>query len=244
MLTKDQLIKGCVEEYPQYYSYDKDNDIVSVVLSDSNEVKINGDEFYQNHYKDLYGYNITKITNFLTDDLNMMRVYKCDTCGTYILEDESSYDDEPVMHNELNDPHCPICGRYDYNGTYWTKEMVKNNPSIQKSVFEIEYYSQQKKELEELKQKRHGLENWQLFCKTITIGKRRVKLELRVDDIRNGITGLRFVWTPEIAISLNGTDKSFFGEMPSHSIPLSPAAIRNSIAKHKIDKTMERRKTL
>lgn len=115
-----------------------------------------------------------------------MSVIKCTECGTVVK----------YYYDECYEPNfrCPVCTDYETGYEYYTKEQIENSDDIKAIIKMYKELEQMDKERYERKEKRNGLEDYQL-CKTKRIKTKDsvYDLKLLIDSIlnKNKLKGLR-----------------------------------------------------
>ncbi len=115
-----------------------------------------------------------------------MSVIKCTECGTVVK----------YYYDEYYEPNfrCPVCTDYETGYEYYTKEQIENSDDIKAIIKMYKELEQMDKERYERKEKRNGLEDYQL-CKTKHIKTKDsvYDLKLLIDSIlnKNKLKGLR-----------------------------------------------------
>ena len=112
-------------------------------------------------------------------------ILKCNECGTVIFPDENKSFDPKLQ--------CPTCGKYETNHIFWTHEDIDNDSEKQDYLDNLIALQNENDETEKRIQERGGLQDWQLYKKLVKMPFRRYNIELRVDNINNGLAGLELV---------------------------------------------------
>ena len=130
-----------------------------------------------------------------------MSVIKCTECGTVVK----------YYYDEYYEPNfrCPVCTDYETGYEYYTKEQIENSDDIKAIIKMYKELEQMDKERYERKEKRNGLEDYQL-CKTKHIKRKDsvYDLKLLIDSIlnKNKLKGLRLEitkWKTDDDISMS-----------------------------------------
>lgn len=89
----------------------------------------------------------------------LQHIVRCKKCGTVVFTgDDERY--EPQLK-------CPVCTTYKPRNSYWTREEIAKDPDKQQTITYYENWHKENKEVEERRQKRGGLYDWQRWQKKI-----------------------------------------------------------------------------
>ena len=143
-----------------------------------------------------------------------MSILQCTECGTIVK----------YYYDEYYEPNfkCPICTDYETGYEYYTKEQIENSDDLKVIIKMYKELDQMDQERYERKEKRNGLEDYQLCkAKRIKTKDNVYEFKLLIDSIlnRNKLKGLRLEITKlkienDISMSL----------VYSKTIPLSKSA--------------------
>ena len=174
-----------------------------------NNVTMSMDELYQSFLKK----NGMSFDCIYDVHWECMSILRCNKCGTIV----KYYYDE----NYEPDFRCPICTNYETSYKYYTKEEIESNEELQAIIKMYEELREIDKKREERKEKRNGLNDWQL-CETkyIKFGDNIYRLNLLIDSIenKNKLKGLR------LEISKLKRDEECRSILWTKTIPLSISA--------------------
>lgn len=100
--------------------------------------------------------------------------YKCNKCGTYILD------------NIDKDLCCPVCSSYKLrSGIYWTADDVNRYDQVKEQISSIEEDTKRWEEHTKRVESRNGLWDNQLYSKKFHTKKNSYMITLYIDDITN-----------------------------------------------------------
>lgn len=130
-----------------------------------------------------------------------MSVIKCTECGTVVK----------YYYDEYYEPNfrCPTCTNYKTGYEYYTKEQIEASDDLKAIIKMYEELEQMDRERYERKEKRNGLEDYQLSKrKRIKIKNNVYDFQLLIDSIlnKNKLEGLRLEirkWEIKDGISMN-----------------------------------------
>lgn len=115
-----------------------------------------------------------------------MSIIRCTECGTIVK----------YYYDEYYEPNfkCPICSDYETGYEYYVKEQIENSDDLKAIIQMYKELAQMDQERYERKEKRNGLEDYQL-CKSKRIKTKDnvYEFELLIDSILNNnkLKGLR-----------------------------------------------------
>lgn len=115
-----------------------------------------------------------------------MSILQCTECGTIVK----------YYYDEYYEPNfkCPICTDYETGYEYYTKEQIENSDDLKAIIKMYKELDQMDQERYERKEKRNGLEDYQLCkAKRIKTKDNVYEFKLLIDSILNGnkLKGLR-----------------------------------------------------
>lgn len=138
--------------------------------------------------------------------------YKCNECGTYVLD---------CMDKDLC---CPVCSNYKLKtGIYWTKYDILEHISIKEDINAIEQETAKWKEHIERVISRNGLWDNVLYRKLFHTKKKNYVITLFIDDINNKFK-LKGLHMRLISSKNNTTDNN-----KSIDIPLGFLSLKRNI---------------
>ena len=115
-----------------------------------------------------------------------MSILQCTECGTIVK----------YYYDEYYEPNfkCPICTDYETGYEYYTKEQIENSDDLKAIIKMYKELAQMDQERYERKEKRNGLEDYQLCkAKRIKTKDNVYEFKLLIDSIlnKNKLKGLR-----------------------------------------------------
>ena len=169
--------KKIVLEKLEDTNYDEVND--TIIYKD---VSIPFEKAYQNFKKN----NGMSFECIYDAHWECMSILQCTECGTIV----KYYYDENYEPNFK----CPICTDYETGYEYYTKEEIENSDDLKAIIKMYEELAQIDQERYERKEKRNGLEDYQLCkAKRIKTKDNVYEFKLLIDSIlnKNKLKGLR-----------------------------------------------------
>ena len=128
-----------------------------------------------------------------------MSIIRCTECGTIVK----------YYYDEYYEPSfkCPVCTNYETGYEYYTKEQIENSDDLKAIIKMYKELAQMDQERYERKEKRNGLEDYQLCkAKRIKTKDNVYEFKLLIDSILNKLKGLRLEitkWKIENGISMS-----------------------------------------
>ena len=168
MFTRKEFKKLILEKFDDI-NYDETKDIIicngeyiPFEIGYQNFIKKNGMSFdciYDAHWE-------------------LMSVIKCTECGTVVK----------YFYDEDYEPNfrCPKCTKYETSYEYYTKDQIESDNNLKAIIKMYEELNQMDQERYKRKEKRNGLEDYEL-CRTkqIKIGDNTYDFKLLIDSILN-----------------------------------------------------------
>lgn len=160
-----------------------------VFEKESGKVLCNLEEYTNHMRKKLH----CSFESIYYDCASLMNVLKCTECETVIF----STDDYEEHDTKLK---CPTCSDYKTHFDFWTKEDIQSDIRKQNT---LDFYDEMNKRDDRIhnRQKKTGLNNWEIWKKEINKGLKKTVYILGVFDYdSNKIRGLHLekkVWIKE-----------------------------------------------
>lgn len=210
-----------ISEFDIIKHFEKDNSVMkltddkkSLISIDDGKVLCSVKTFTEYARKQLH----CDFETIYYDHASLTDVYKCRECGTVIFGGD----------DERYDPNCccPTCTGKGYevcHNTYWTAEEIAQDEDKQKEIHAYEEAQRLSIEYEKRRERRKGLNDWQLWVKKIHGKKYYVEFELG----RMGVFGKDpLLKGLNLFISWGKRDEDGFGYTINHfhRIPLSAYA--------------------